>query len=642
MLLNLFAAPGFSFSDPGEAIKILPESTDFVIRFSSATELYDYFSVTEESFWGEQIENLNEIKENFGFNPFDLKEWKSNGFDMTKPFGVALSDFKIVDKSDNPHMNIIIYLPVKDAQKAVAKIKELVEDNDPDAKFTKSGDIWSWNIEIDSSEPEDLESDSADEEGQPEADQTQAESEKAQPEDDSGQPENPEVQPAESHPMAFYMVSKSGYLFIGTNPVVDARPFFETIGKSGKKLTDTSVFTDVTDKMNLSREVFLYGNLGRVFNNNPQAMRYLTPLISQMAENSNANSSDYPGMNYLKDYQGVGMCADLKSPDLKAGFVLNILEKSELFNLFKEVTPKRDLILGLRDRPLLLMGVVENLQIYWKMIQETFDKETLNTMEKEFSRVKTDYSIDLEKDLIQNLGGNLSGGIYDAMSINMANVNTLIAVEFKDTEKVKKAIEKVIVKLPPEQQSMVNRVQLNGSEVYMVPAGPMQIYAGFIGKDLVVTLGKPMFEKAMAADPESSFMDQFKDKSLKSSLQKDISIFFFDVGESLHAVKNFAPMLAYANPDSQIMMAPEFKNIMAPFDYISAVSRIDGNAMVGEFLFKSNFNKPFFQGVKDVTAQIAALKKSMNLNQEPVVLPSASAEDQSGEEMEEPEDGTKE
>ncbi|MBF0258600.1 MAG: hypothetical protein HQK62_07150 [Desulfamplus sp.] len=627
LLINLSAAPCFSAAEIGEAMKILPESTDFVIKFSSAKEFYDYFSVTDKSFWGNPIEDIEQIKEDLGFNPFDLKELQSNGFDITKPLGVAVSDFKIMNGDDTPHMNIMILLPIKDEKKAVAKIKEFVENENPDAKFAKNGDIWSWYFDIDSSEPEDLEDSHKNDDTQTETDEAQPADAQAEEQNEDAPSENQVSETANTPSIPSYMISKNGYLFLGTNPMVDSRQFFENLAKDGEKLIAAPTFINVIDKVNPTKEFFLYANLGRIFQANPQAMQYLKPAVAGAAENENGkdySSKEYPGLNYLKDYQGAGVSADLKSSDFKANFVLNIVENSPALNLFKGVIPKRDLVLGLKEKPLLLTGVVENFQIYWKMIQETLNKESLSAIKKDFSRVKTDYNIDVEKDLIDNLGSNVSLGVYDAISINMANINTLAALEFKNPVKIKEAIEKIITKLPPEQQSMINRIQINGSEVYMMPVGPVQIYAGFIGNDFVITLGKPMFEKAMTANAKSGFMEGFKDQELRKSLQQDISILFFDVNEAMYTVKNFVPLLAYANPESQIMMTPQFKKIMEPFDYVSAASRIDGNAMVGEFLFKSKFNKPFFQGIKDVTEQINTLKKNMNLAQPPVVDPSVT------------------
>ncbi|MBF0301405.1 MAG: hypothetical protein HQK73_00040 [Desulfamplus sp.] len=609
-LLNISVNCAFA-SDVGEAMEILPESTDFVIKFSSTKNFYEYLDVTENSFMGQTVEDINEIKETLGFNPFNLKELESSGgLDASKPFGIAVSDFKDAADSDSPNMNVIVFLPVKDVDKAVAKIKELVEDDNPDAQFTKTGDMWSWYIEVDSSEPEDLEEEVIEEGTEPKAGE-----ENAQEVDTTAIETKDKVNAAsepvgaETPPMPTYMVNKNGYLFIGANPAEDAKQFFQTIGKNGKLLIESPVFTNVIKKSSPTNDLFLYANLGRVLNSNPEVMKYLSPVAEP---NGAAKADNIPAnLNYLKDYQGMGIAADLKSSDLKADFVVNIVENSALLNMFKGVTPKRDIILGFKDKPLMLLGIVENIQTYWRMMQETLDKATLESIKKQFATVKTDYNIDVEKDIIQNLGNNFTLGMYDAMSINMANINTVASLEFKESAKMKEVIEKMIAKLPPEQKSMVNKVDINGSEVYMMPAGPVQLYAGFIGNNLAITLGKPMFERAMSAEIENGFMKGFKDKSLQKSLQEDISILFFDVKEAMVAAKNFVPMLMSFSPEVQIMMMPEFQKIIEPFDYISTCSRIDGNSMVGEFVFKTTLDKPFFQGVKEANAKIDILKKSI-------------------------------
>ncbi len=626
IVLNISVSCCFSSTDVGDAMKLLPESTDFVIKFSSTKSFYEYLSITDKSLLGQPIEDINEIKENFGFNPFDLKELESSGLDGSKPFGIAVSDFKIVYGSDTPDMNFILFLPVKDVKKAVAKIKELIEEDNPDADFKKKGEVWSWKFDLDSSELEDLQDEASGKDESTSEDNTPQPGDTTQTREIEAEKANPEPEPveAETPPVLTYMINKGGYLFIGANPAADARQFFENFGKQGKKLVDATVFTNVIKKVNPSNDIFLYANLGRIFNSNIDAMRYLNPAISQTLDttvtkgkdadkNRNAppDSSYSKSFNYLKYYQGAGISADLKNPDLKANFVLNVAEKSALLNVFKGVSPKRDILLGLKDNPLMLIGFVENFQAYWQMVHDSLDKDTLNAMKQQFATVKTDYDIDVEKDVIQNIGNNLGIGIYDAMSINMANVNTLLSVEFKDPAKIKAVMEKGIAKLPPEQQSMINRVPINGSEVFMVPAGPFQVYAGFIGNDLVITLGKPMFEKAMSAELENGFIKTVKDKQLQISLQKDTSLFFFDVGEAMYAVKNFAPMLLSVSPESQLIMMPEFQKIVEPFDYISAFSRIDGDSMVGEFLFKTEFKKPFFQGIKDVSNQIEALSMTI-------------------------------
>lgn len=227
----------FSSTDIGEAMKILPESTDFVIKFSSTKDFYEHLSVTDKSFLGQPIEEIDEIKGDLGFNPFDLKDLESNGLDVAKPFGIAISDFKVVAGKDTPSMNVMIFLPVKDVDKAVAKIKAIIEEDNPDAQFTKKGDVWSWNLDIDSSEPEDLEADdSAGEKTDPAAGKeedtktgdttTEPQDLKAKLQDTGAATAEPKPVEAEMPPVLTYMVSKNGYLFIGANPEADAIQFF--------------------------------------------------------------------------------------------------------------------------------------------------------------------------------------------------------------------------------------------------------------------------------------------------------------------------------------------------------------------------------------------------------------------------------
>ncbi|MBF0111262.1 MAG: hypothetical protein HQK74_00845 [Desulfamplus sp.] len=618
LLINIFVTNSFAMTDVGEAIKILPESTDFVIKFSSTKNFYQYFSVTEESIFGEPIDDLNEIKDILGFNPFNLKELEEKGIDGSKPVAIAVSDFKIISDKDEPNMNFMILLPVKDVDKAVAAIKEIVEIDNPDANFTKQGELWSWQFEIATNEPEDLEDealgkDTSEEDAtQPDqSTQAQAQTKEANEIETSTGDATP---PVETPPMATYMVNKNGYLIIGANPNEDAKVFFEQLGKAKTNLAASPIFTKVADKVNPSNDIFIYLNLGKIFNSNPEAIKYLSDAgASSSNGDKKGNSKDdsyLKSLNYLKDYQGMGLSADLKSPDLKANFVVNVAPDSPLLNIFKGVTPKRDTLLGLKENPLLLIGVVENFQAYWKIVKEAIDSD--NEINKEFATIKAQYDIDVENDIIQNIGNNIGLGIYDAMSINMANVNTLVTIEFKEPAKVKAAIEKGIAKLSPEEQSMINRVPVNGSEVFMVQAGPVQVYSGFIGDDFTIALGKPMFEKAMSAELENGFMKSVTDSHLKSSFQKDLSIFFFDVGEAMYALKNFAPMLISVEPQAQIITQPKFKEIVEPLDYIlSTFSGIeDGNSMVGELKFKTKFNKPFFQGLKDVIDQIDALSKT--------------------------------
>ncbi|WP_245809247.1 DUF3352 domain-containing protein [Desulfamplus magnetovallimortis] len=312
----------------------------------------------------------------------------------------------------------------------------------------------------------------------------------------------------------------------------------------------------------------------------------------------------------LKDYKSTAISVDLKSSDLKAHFYVQIIESSKLFSLFKGITVNRDIVLGIPDSPALLWSAAQNMQNYWKLLQDTLDKETLELIKEGFHSVKTEYGIDLETELINNLGSNFSAGIYDGMSINMGNINTLISLEFKEPAKMVSLIEKAIAKIPEEQQQMVNRLDIKGSKVYMVPVGPLQLYAGFKGNHLVVTMGKPMFEKGLDADPSKGFLNSIKDKTLKDGLKNEISVFYMDLKEVFYTVKNFIPMLMTLSEDASIVMTPEFQKLADLFHYVSFIAKAGKDEMKGDFVIKTGFDKPFFKGVKDVSDKIGEMKQT--------------------------------
>ncbi len=596
-LFNISPSPASTV--PGAAIiKMLPESTEIYIQCASLQEMFDYFSVTGNTFWGKPIEDLEDIQSELGFNPFDLNEFRNNGFDVAKPFGIAMSDIKIVEGQDEPGVNLLLFLPAKDSGKAMAWMKKSIEKKNKSVKFQKQGDMWQWGFE---------ETPEKNSEGQPE---DQANKEKTNQKISSILNKN------NFSRFPNYMMSKKGYLLLGTNPAGDAKAFFESIGNGKKGSTNTLLnapkFLKTLKKLNAPKDILFYADLERTMKQNPEYMEILAPFVSGLAKMGmgamNDEATNSAAFQLLKDYRAVGATIDLKSGDFKVGFYADIIEKSKMFNLFKDIHVQRDIILGLKENPVLLMGVSENMQAYWQMLQESLDSDRLDLIRTQFAKIKSDYGIDMETDVINNLGSNFNAGIYDGMSINMGNINALISLEFKQPAKMRSLIEKLIGKMPEQQQTMVNRLKINGNDVYMLPIGPLQLYAGFKGNDLLITLGKPMFEKALNGDPAKGFMGSVQDKQLRNDLKSEISVFYIDIEEIFRVVKNFMPMLMAANPDAGMVMTPEFQKVVNMFQYISLIFKAEKDAVMGDFVIKTTFNKPFFKGIKDVSERIEAMK----------------------------------
>ena len=608
------ASPATRIPDP-TITHTLPEKTDLFFQCTSLQTLYDDLAITPDTFWGQPIDGLEEIESELGLNPFDLAALRTNGFDVTRPIGVGILDFKIVDEED-PHLNLFLFLPAKDEQKAMSWIKSAIEKQNDTVQFQTTGEIWQWQVnDASTSSVSEVSIDDEGDKG------VTGETTTATDQGDDSLNESDSIPSVASFTFPNYMTAANGYLMLGTNPSEDMGTLFNQLSQqlknksatSSPRLADSAKFKKVLGKLTNRKDLILYADIERLISENPESMAFLShlsPGYTMMDDGATDGSSPQEAnLAMLKEYKTFGGAVDLENPNFTADFYLDLVKDSKLFTLFKGVPVNRNIILGLQENPVLLWGFTQNMQTYWQLIRETLDQKMLKDMESEFTKVKTDYGIDVETDIIANLGNNFGAGIYDGMSINMGNVNALISLEFKDPAKMHSVIETALKALPEEQQMMVNRIKIGGSPVYMMPVGPFQLYAGFKGNRLTITMGKPMFEKALASDVSKGFMTTITDKGLKSSLRADHSMTYLNIMELYYIVKNFLPMVMSVSPDAAMAMTPEFQKIAALFDHIRMGFNAEKEGFKGNLVIKTHFDEPFLKGVKRISDQIMEMKQ---------------------------------
>ena len=615
-------------------VKILPGSTDAFFQCPSLENIYDYLSVTPDSFWGYPIEALEDIKSELGFNPFDPNELRHNGFDVQRPFGVAVSNFKMVEGEDEPHLNLLLLLPAKDEKKAMAWIKQSIEKKSNAVQFQKVRETWKWHFN-DALQVNDVKNldDSNTSTGNKldttvQTDQTVVQTNQngsnaslnssknsADSPDEKAKRDKPNASPGQTVTPSSpnYMAAGNGYILMGTNPSEDAGIFFEKMAQrlngngslNTPSLADDPKFIKMVKKLNPSKDVLFYANIERIIEKNAESTDFFSLFIPGKAgmDAQGYGPAALASLELLKDYKALGFSTDLKKPDFIVDCYIDIAEESKLFNMFKGVDVKREIALGLKANPVMLWGFTQDLQQYWQLLQETLDKAALAKITEQFNKIKTEYGVDMEADLINNLGNNFNVGIYDGSSINIGNINFLLSLEFKNPSKMTAVIEKLIKTMP----GMVNRLQIGDHDVYMVPVGPFQIYAGFKERKLLITLGKAMFERALAANPATGFMTAVKSGSLKNTLSHEHSIVYLDIMELYYVLKNFMPMFMNSNPDLAIAMTPEFQKLVDLFDYITFNFTAQTDGFMGKFVIKTQFDHPFLKGTKEVSDQINAM-----------------------------------
>ncbi len=546
---------------PPDITEYLPESTEFMIKICSIGTIYDHFSVTADTLLGEPFDkdDLDEIKKHFGFNPFAINELKENGFDTDKEIGFIISDFQlqIKDKTsekdedtEEPAFNGLIFVPVTDSKKAVIAVERFFKDEENSTlKISKQGNITLF-------------------------------------EEDGNK---------------VYLFEKDNYIFVGMNPEADAKAFMESVSAGTSSLMNTKQYKDVVSKVDSKQEIFAYLNLQKIAEKNLEAIRTLS---KRSAENEIINISR--NLQYMKEYEGVGISADIENKDFTANIAANIAPNSKALNMLKDVSYNRNMLLGLKENPALLLSFAINVQEYYKMILDALTEEKMKEFKANLEEIKMKYGVDPEKEIIANLAGNSNLGIYDGVSINMTNYNTLLTISVKDEAMMNSVLAKIFSKLPPEQQSMVIRTKIGDTDAYALSLGITQIYVGVKDKNLIISVGKPMFEKAISGDAGSGFISNMQDKELVNALKADAGVFYLNAAETFYAVKNFSAFIPMLNKGEAV--SRKVSDAVSQFDYLLGTMRLEGNTVFKDIIIRTKFTEPFFKGLEKIL-------KSLDVNE---------------------------
>lgn len=544
LLVLAFALPG-----QADVAKMAPESTEVLIRMPSVETIFNIFNITENSVLGQPVGDMEDAKEELGFNPLKLSEFKDRGLDTSKPFGLILDAFEFSAETEEPSFNGAVFLPVTDAAKALDALKAMISKKTPDLEWSTDGDLTVF---------------------------------KGIGGDGVG-----------------YMLPKAGNLFIGAAPKKDAKPFMERIAKADKGLAAESSYQEVAKQMPSDREIFAYLDAARMVDKNLDAIKKLSK--------ESAGESPGPDMtknlDYLKEWKGAGAGIDFDTKDFIVDSVIDVKPDAKTLAVVKDVPFDKSIVMGVKDAPLLLISFAVHAREYYDMIMASLAEEQRQGFQNSLEGIKASFGVDLVGDVIDNLAGNLNLGIYDGMSINMANYNILLTLNLKDGAKMTQVIETAISKLPPEQQSMAQKTTVGAQESYMISLmGMTQLFLGVKDNNLIVAVGKPMYDKALAADVKSGFLTQLKDPDLVSALKSDAaSILYLDAQETFKAVQNFAPMLQnFSSDPTQPIIDETVTNAVNQFDYLLSASHVKGNSIVSSLALKTNFVDPFFQGVANV------------------------------------------
>jgi len=529
-------------------LAMLPENTQFFARFGSLEKLYEQLAVDQNSIMGIALkqEDISEIKNAMGFNPFSIQEARQAGFDTQKPFCLAVANTRVnPDDVQKIHYDFLGLLPVSDGDAALETIRlNLASQNILFVEAEKNGaPVIKWvNNE---------------EKG------------------------------------CFALADK--FLYTSINSGTDPELFMEAVLAKKSSLINSENFQKVGARTDFSRDISFYFD------------------IADLAETARkqkitADAGKIPGdvdadqiFKNLRHYLSASMSADLGRPDLVINTAVALADGSEMKNIWNADFIDRQKALGITEPAVVLFSVGRDFKRYYQMIREMMTAEQESSLETGIDKIKAETGIDPKTDIIDNLSGSLNFGLYDGSSITMLNYNALFTAGIENEKLMGQVIEKIIKQLPPDRQAMVSRQEVGKVRAYVLNAGLAQVYVGIDDNRLVLTSGKPIFEKALTSKKEKGFAANLADESLKASLLGSRNIFYLNVDEVVKTVNNFAMFLA--EPAGGPEKFRQKLDAASKFEYVLFSSGLNGDIIDSEFTVKTRFEKPFFVQLAEMISE---------------------------------------
>jgi hypothetical protein len=524
----------------GSIMNLIPASAEVVIKVGALATFYQQFAVTDTTIFGQPVPNLQTTKANLGFNPLSLTELQAAGIDPKRPVGFALQDLAIAAQADRPNVNLLVFIPVSDGQKLLTTIQTAIQKNAPEVKVTQSGNL----TVIQGKAPEDV----------------------------------------------FYLGLKDQYLVVAANPQGDAKPAIEAILAGTPAITTVAGYKDTLSALGGEQELVVYADLAKIAAKNIEAIK------QRAAAEQKPGTPNMNGMlDSLKEYARAGLTLDLDQPDLRVKSIFTMIPDSRMKKLLEGVQTDAAPVFGMSDAPVLLASWAVNVAEYYQFMLGTLAPTEAEQMKAQLAAAKTATEIDVEQEIINNLGGHFSLGIFDGSTITMSNYNALFALTVKDEAVTKTVWAKAVAKIPAPQQSLVTKQVVGNADCYVVAAGLAQPYVCVQDKKLIVAAGKTLMEKALSNKADAGFVAKLQDATLKQSIQESQSVFYLNIAELMKTIKNFE-MFFLGTPQAQ-QAYPKVQAFTGKIDYILGTTKLQGDAVTGDFLIKTQFTQPFLTEV---------------------------------------------
>ncbi len=510
---------------------ILPEDLIVLAKFNSLESLYRNLSINGRGIFGFNPLILKDIKEQFGFNPLILKDMEELGVDSKREIGYALLDLNIAKES----ASMLVFIPVTDGKKLISKWGEILKKTGMELSevdgFT--------NFKIDE--------------------------------------------------ISFYIKEKDGFIFLIFNPTEDVLTHAKAIFQK-KTLSSSEKYGKIGERAGSGESFYLYANFSTFFATNSEKLKEVFEDIYH----GMGGTIPVTMVSLLNSYQAMGVSVDFEKSDFIVTWVAGVDKNSKINDLMKDISFKKERILGIKSEPLFILSFALNPIAYWDLVKSMFREHDIKDMNRSFAEMKAETGVDFIEDILKNLGGNFNMGMFDVSTMNLDMFAVNFAGDF--TVKDSKKAEEILVKLSEKAENRTVE-EIGGVKTQVFNLMVVSLYVGVKGEHVIYSVNKKLYEDMILGDKSKGFLSSWDSKKPKTELESDSRLRYFNFDELVKMIN--------ASPSISQDVWKSTMNLLVKFDYTIMNASKDESIWFGDFILKTKFKEPFLLELKPLVVDIA-------------------------------------
>ncbi|MFP4421908.1 MAG: hypothetical protein ACLFRG_15320 [Desulfococcaceae bacterium] len=580
LLLTTPAGCGQKIAPKASVADQMPAAAEMAVTAPGLVALFEHFSVTESTIFGRAVP-AKRWQARLGFNPLVPAAWAERGIDPAGPMALALRGLDLELPADvagapvgdavlGADFALLICLPAADLDNARSAARNLVETALPDAVVAEEAGILRF----------------------------------------SSAAEN--VQGA--------VADRNDTLLVALGPGGGALPLIQDALNAEDRLSGVEGYKAAARSMGPEDDLLVFADFVR--------LRDRLRAAGETLEGAGILADQAKRMaRYAADYRWGAAWLDLDRSDLRVAGMVAVRKDSPLSGALTDKRPGRKPLLHVPSPPLLLAlgGMAPETGL--RTLREGMTESEREAFDARMAAAGAQLGIDLERDLVENFTGGFGFGVFDGVSLNMANHNTIFSAGVKDAEKARKTLDAAADRLRQQGGMTVTETRVGETDAYALNVlGFLQFFVGVHEDRLLVSAGRRMFQEAVSAEAPRPGPDP----EVAAAWAEDPAVFYLDVDQLVQAGRNFSFLPARLNRGRP--MDARAAEPLKDFRYLMSSARTDGDRMIGELRVATRFSEPFFQAVVPAARALAErLSRRPAVGGSPSEAPAATPSADSGD-----------